>query len=80
PAPRLIFLEAAFPNSLSGLAAVAQHLTPETFGREAKKLPAADKLIAVHLKPRFRDTIIAELRTLGIPNLIIGESEAVYEV
>lgn len=80
PAPRLVLLEAAFPNSMQALARQAQHLTPGDFAREAQKLPPVEKLIAVHIKPRFRDTIIGELRALNLPNLIVGECEATYEV
>lgn len=80
PAPRLVLLEAAFPNSMTEIARVAQHLTPADFGRESAKLPPMENVVAVHLKPRFRDTIIAELGALSIPNLVIGECGATYEV
>ena len=80
PAPRLIFLEAAFPDSMSALAGLAQHLTPKTFATEVQKLPPFDKLVAIHLKPRFRDQIAKELLALGLPRLTIGDCETTYEI
>jgi cAMP phosphodiesterase len=78
--PRLkgVFLEAAFPNSMASLATTAKHLTPTLFAVEARKLKRPATLIAVHIKPRFRDLIVSELLSLGLENLQIGESGKVY--
>jgi ribonuclease BN (tRNA processing enzyme) len=76
---RAVFLEAAFPNSMTGLANISKHLTPAMFGEEARKLDRSDiDLIVVHIKPRFHDTIVQELGELGLPNLIIGKFNATY--
>jgi ribonuclease BN (tRNA processing enzyme) len=80
PAPRIVLLESAFPNSMVELARVAQHLTPADFAREVAKLPPVEKIVAIHLKPRFRDVIIRELQALSLPNLVIGECGRTYEV
>ena len=78
PGLRAVFLEASFPNRMKAIAEASLHLTPETFGREAAKLPAGVKIIAVHLKVRYRDEIIRELQALQLPLLEIGECEREY--
>jgi ribonuclease BN (tRNA processing enzyme) len=78
PGLRAVFLEASFPNRLRSVAEVSQHLTPETFGCEAAKAPEGVKIIAVHMKVRYRSETEAELNALGLPNLEIGECEREY--
>lgn len=79
-APRLdaVFLEAAFPNAMAGLADLSKHLTPELFGREIGKLTRPAAVIAVHIKARFRDQIVGELGALGLPRLEIGAFGRAY--
>jgi ribonuclease BN (tRNA processing enzyme) len=81
-APRLdaVFLEAAFPDELSGLAEVAMHLTPRLFAAEAAKLRRPAQLYAVHIKPRYHDRIVAQLLGLGLHNLHIAEPGQSYTV
>lgn len=74
-----LFLEAAFPNSMQWLADKTGHLTPATFLGEYRKLGREIPVIAIHLKPAYHEEIVAELRALSIPQLVIGESNAVYE-
>ena len=76
---KAIFLEACFPNSLKGLAEASMHLTPEMFCREVAKMPTGVRVIAVHIKVRYREQVIRELFALGLPNLEIGEFEREYE-
>jgi ribonuclease BN (tRNA processing enzyme) len=76
---RAVFLEAAFPNSMTPLAKISKHLTPAMFGEEARKLDRSDiDLVVVHIKPRFRAQIIAELEALELPNLVIGQFSEAY--
>jgi len=75
---RAIFLEACFPNSMRQLAETSCHLTPEMFCREVAKMPAGVKVVAVHIKVRYRDEVVSELRALGLPDLEIGEGEKEY--
>jgi ribonuclease BN (tRNA processing enzyme) len=76
---RAVFLEASFPNAMIGLANASKHLTPVLFGEEARKLGRDDiDLIAVHIKPRFREEILRELEALGLPNLAIGRFNEPY--
>lgn len=77
---RAIFLEACFPNSMTRLAEKTLHLTPEMFGREVAKMPSKIKVIAVHIKVRYREQVIEELYALRLPNLEIGECEREYDL
>jgi ribonuclease BN (tRNA processing enzyme) len=79
PTPRFVFLEACFPDNMNDLARVSGHLTPALFAREVNKMPQHEKVIAVHLKARFRSAVIAELQALGLPQLEIGKQGTVYE-
>jgi ribonuclease BN (tRNA processing enzyme) len=74
-----VFLEAAFPNELTELADLSKHLTSEGFAREAKKVKAGTRLLAVHLKPRFQAQIRAELKALALPNVEVTEPGRVYQ-
>src|SRR5207247_2990231 len=80
PEPRSVFLEAAFPNSMSGLAERAGHLTPQLFAGEVLKMPRMENVIAVHIKARLRETIERELSALGIAGLTIAEGGETYEL
>jgi ribonuclease BN (tRNA processing enzyme) len=78
PNLRAVLLEACFPNALTGLAKASLHLTPEMFGGEVAKMPVGVKVLAVHIKVRYRDQVIRELHALQLPNLEIGECEKEY--
>ena len=79
PNLRAVFLEACFPNSLADLAKASLHLTVGMFAGEVAKIPTGVKIIAIHIKVRYRDHVIRELKALGLPNLEIGECERNYE-
>jgi ribonuclease BN (tRNA processing enzyme) len=65
-----LLIEASFPNHHAQLAEISGHLTPDTLGRELKKLTHADlEILVVHLKPTYRDQLIKELDELGLPRL-----------
>ncbi len=77
--PRLdaVFVECCFPEPLTWLAEVALHLTPRLLAAELAKLKRPTRVIAVHLKGRYRKEIIAELeRTL--PQVEIGRFGVPY--
>jgi cAMP phosphodiesterase len=80
PEPRTVLLEAAFPNAMAELAQLSAHLTPALAILEAAKMPAFERIIAVHLKVPFRREIERELLSLGLPGLVIGECGVVYEI
>jgi cAMP phosphodiesterase len=75
-----LFIEASFPNSMSKLADVSGHLTPEGVAIELGKLAHNHSdVLAVHLKPSYRQTLIEELNALGIPHLSAMEPGREYE-
>jgi ribonuclease BN (tRNA processing enzyme) len=78
PGLRAVFMEACFPNSMSRLAEVSLHLTPQMVAGEAAKLPSATRIIAVHIKVRYRDQVVHELADLQLPGLEVGECEKEY--
>jgi ribonuclease BN (tRNA processing enzyme) len=78
PNLRAVFLEACFPNSLLALAEASLHMTPHMFRREVYKMPSGIKIVAVHIKVRYREHVVRELQSLGLPNLEIGECEKEY--
>jgi ribonuclease BN (tRNA processing enzyme) len=70
PNLRAAFLECAFPNRMQEIADLADHLTPQQFAGEVAKLERPEVAwLAVHLKPKFRTELEAELAALGLPNV-----------
>lgn len=81
-APHLeaLFIEASFPNSMRALAEASKHLTPAMLRAELRKLKHNGMdILAVHLKPAYRETVARELTELGIDNLSVMEIGRVYE-
>jgi ribonuclease BN (tRNA processing enzyme) len=76
---RAVFLEACFPNSMKRLAETSRHLTPEMFSGEVAKMPSGVRVLAIHIKVRYREQVIRELNALGLPNLEIGVYEKEYD-
>src|SRR6185312_13149913 len=69
-----ILIEASFPNSMAKLADVTRHFTPASLKIELQKLKHNDvDILAVHLKPTYRATLVQELEELGISKLQIME-------
>ena len=80
-APRLnaLLIEASFPNSMSKLANVSRHFTPASLQQELKKLNHNGiDILTVHIKPAYREKVIAELNALSIPNLGVMEPGRTY--
>jgi cAMP phosphodiesterase len=78
PNLKAVFLEACFPNAMTGLAVVSKHLTPAMLGQEVQKLTPPARIIAVHIKARFRQQVVQELHNLALPNLEIGGMGQTY--
>jgi ribonuclease BN (tRNA processing enzyme) len=81
-APRLdaLFIEASFPNSMRKLAEASKHLTPAILSKELGKLSHNGiDILAVHLKPAYRQTVTDELAALGMDNLSVMEAGRIYE-
>lgn len=80
--PRIdaLLIEASFPNSLARLAEVSRHFTPASLARELSKLDHQGlEILAVHLKPAYRETLVRELEELRIPRLRVMEPGHTYE-
>jgi ribonuclease BN (tRNA processing enzyme) len=75
---RAVFLEAAFPNEMEALAIASKHLTPSMFAAERLKLKRQVPFIAVHIKQRFYDQIVEQLRNLNSPGIFIGKPGESY--
>jgi cAMP phosphodiesterase len=74
-----LLIEASFPNEMSSLAEVSRHFTPASLGKELTKLSHNGMdILAVHLKPSYRDKIIAQLADLNIPKLSVMEPGKTY--
>ena len=74
-----LLIEASFPNRMAKLAEVSRHLTPASLREELKKLTHNGMdIMAVHLKPSYRDEIIQQLDELQIPKLKVMEPGKIY--
>ncbi len=75
-----LLIEASFPDRMAKLANVSRHFTPASLDQELKKLNHNGlDIMAVHLKPTYRDEIIEQLNALNIPKLKVMEPGRVYE-
>jgi ribonuclease BN (tRNA processing enzyme) len=74
-----LIVESSFPNSMDHLAKDARHLTPATLANELSKLSNdALEILAVHIKPAYRETVTRELLALGISRLGVMEPGRTY--
>ena len=49
------------------------------FRHEVAKMPSGIRVVAMHIKLRYREEVIRELNALGLPNLEIGVFEKEYD-
>jgi ribonuclease BN (tRNA processing enzyme) len=75
---KAVFLDASFPNSMEELALASKHLTPKLFAAEAKKLARVVPFFAVHIKPRYYETVVAELCALRLEHVKVGSPGETY--
>jgi hypothetical protein len=62
------------------LAEVSRHFTPALLRKELRKLNHNGlDILAVHLKPAYRETVVTELEALKIPKLSVMEPGRTYE-
>ncbi|MGB7923815.1 MAG: 3',5'-cyclic-nucleotide phosphodiesterase [Pyrinomonadaceae bacterium] len=75
-----LLIEASFPDAMAELAEVSRHFTPALLQKELRKLDHNGlDILAVHLKPAYRNKLIEELNALGIPKLRVMEPGRCYE-
>jgi ribonuclease BN (tRNA processing enzyme) len=67
-----VFLPVALPESMQEMARIARHLVPSDVPGELAKLGKPTKVFAVHLKPKFRDEIVADLERVDVPDLEVA--------
>jgi ribonuclease BN (tRNA processing enzyme) len=79
PHLQAVFLELSFPDRLRAIADVSKHLTPCLFAAEMRKVRRAVRWIAVHIKPRYRHEILAELEARPIPGMEIVQAGETYQ-
>jgi hypothetical protein len=64
---------------MAELAEITRHFTPATLRTELQKLKHNGvDILAVHLKPTYRETLVQELNDLGIDRLQIMEPSRAY--
>jgi cAMP phosphodiesterase len=74
-----LLIEASFPNRMAKLAEVSRHFTPASLSEELKKLTHNGMdIMAVHLKPTYRDEIVKQLEDLQVPKLRVMEPGRIY--
>jgi cAMP phosphodiesterase len=79
PSIQALLIEASFPDSMAQLAEVSRHFTPASLKQELGKLNHNGlDILAVHIKPAYRQIIIDELKALNIPGLGIMEPGKIY--
>lgn len=79
PAIDAILIEASFPDSMSQLAEVSRHFTPASLKQELRKLHHNGMdILAVHIKPAYREKIIEELNALKVPGLGTMDPGRIY--
>ncbi|MCA9212632.1 MAG: MBL fold metallo-hydrolase [Planctomycetales bacterium] len=75
---KLVALEVAFPTECQDRADAAYHLTPDTFAAEVNKMDGSPTVLAIHLKPAFRERIERQLMNLGLPHVEVCRPSRVY--
>jgi cAMP phosphodiesterase len=81
-APRIdaLLIEASFPDSMAKLAEVSRHFTPASLQRDLRKLNHNGlDILAVHIKPAYRQMVIDELKALDVPGLGVMEPGRIYK-
>jgi ribonuclease BN (tRNA processing enzyme) len=79
PSLNALLIEASFPDSMAKLAEVSRHYTPASLQRDLLKLNHNGlDILAVHIKPAYRQMVIDELNALNIPGLGIMEPGKIY--
>ncbi len=80
PVLNALLIETSFPDSMAKLAEVSRHFTPASLQRELGKLNHNGlDILAVHIKPAYREMIIEELAALNIAGLGVMEPGRTYE-
>jgi cAMP phosphodiesterase len=72
---KALLLETSFPNSMQWLADISGHLTPQTLQSELGKFERNGcAVLLYHLKPAFVTQLKAELKTMPVQVLELGDA------
>ncbi len=76
-----LLIEASFPDSMAKLAEVSRHFTPASLKKELRKMKKHKDvdILTVHIKPTYREQVVAELNALKIPKLSVMEPGRTYD-
>ena len=76
-----VLVECAFPNEMSELATVSDHLTPQKLALELEKFDNAEcEVYVINMKPMYRDIILSQIAELDTKKrLKILDVGKVYE-
>lgn len=66
---KAIVVDCSFPNDFESLAKLSGHMTPDLLRQDLTKLKRDCQILIYHLKPMYKDVLLAELGALGIDNL-----------
>jgi cAMP phosphodiesterase len=75
---KAIFTEVSFPDNLQNVADLSHHHTPQSFLKEIAKMPKDIPIILTHLKPNYRDEILAALKTANLPRVKVLEKDGQF--
>ena len=79
-APRSVFIECSFPDSLPDFAKLTGHLTPALLSRSGERCRTCAASSRSTSSANSRDTILQELGELAIDGLEAGRGGVVYQV
>ncbi len=68
PNLKAILLDCSFPQSQAKLAAISGHMTTGQFVEQARRFARTAPVHAIHIKPRFYEEVIAELKERNFPS------------
>jgi ribonuclease BN (tRNA processing enzyme) len=73
PKLRAVYIDLSFPAALTQLGRVSRHHSVLTLLEELEKINPAAQVYGIHLKPFYREQIVAEIAALNNPRLVIPE-------
>ncbi len=75
---KAIVVDCSFPNDFETLAKLSGHMTPELLRQDLTKLKRDCQILIYHLKPMYKDILLAELKALGIADLKVDLQGQVF--
>lgn len=81
PNLRAILLDCSFPKAQAKLAEISGHLDTTLFVEAAKRLGSHAPVYAIHIKPRFYEEVLKELKEMNFPlsQIMIPDRDYFFE-